>query len=361
MRQLRRDVCLAAAAVSSLFLVHASAQEPPPPIDPPMNMTGCITRDGDSKNWNFGLTPLRPCSRNESQVTFVLQAAVDALAAAGSAANGVLQANIDSEAAARSAADATLTASVAAEAASRTTADSGLQQQITSNAGAISANAASIAAVENEIGDKVNDYANSRIDASSVASAGIVGVIWSDEGGIEDTSGHYRTLIWNSATGQLALRAEINHGLDYVPNTGYWYCTIGQQIANGDIQEQVETAPDDHAALAAVGLGEYASAWWSFKLENTQGPNGKSAFAKIQVWNADDHRYVTVVPTDDYPVTGWLMGRRSTTLGQTGALRVALSDSQLRALIANRYGNFTFGTADNHVLVDLNYSVADLR
>jgi hypothetical protein len=290
----------------------------------------------------------------------VLQPAVDALAATGSSADSVLQANIDAETAARIAADATLTSSVAAEVAGRTAADSGLQQQVTTNAGAISANSASIIAVESEIGDKINNYANSRIDAIGAASAGIVGVIWSDEGGIEDTSGHYRTLIWNSTTRELALRAEINHGLDYVGATGYWYCTIGQQIANGDIQEQVELAPDDHAELAAVGLGESASGWWSFKLKNTQGPNGKSAFAKIQVWNADEHRYVVVEPTEEYPVTGWLMGRRSTTLGQTGAVRVALSDSQMRALIAGRYGNFTFGTADNHVLVDLNYSVAAL-
>jgi hypothetical protein len=290
-----------------------------------------------------------------------LKAALDAQTAAGSAADDTLQANIDSESATRRASDQALGASLASEEASRTAADSGLQQQITSNTTAISANANSIAAVETEIGDKANNYGNSRIDASSIASGEIVGVIWSGEGGHEDSSNFYRTLVLNQTTSELAVRGEIDHGLDYVANTGYWYCTIGDQIANGDIQRHVENLPDDHAELAAVGLGEHSAHWWSFRFEDTQGTNGTSPFARIQVRHPVTGEYFDVRPTEAYPVSGWIMGRRSAD-GKTPerAVRVGLSHSQLRALTLHDH-DFTLGYADNDVLVDLNYSVAKLR
>ena len=360
MRQWQRYVCSVVVALAVLCPVHARAQEP----GRPEYMTGCITRDGESKQWNLGLLPLRSCARGETQVTLALKAAVDTLSAAGSAADKVLHASVGAEAAARQAADEELGAALASEVASRAAGDTALQQQITVNGDAIAATAVRIGAVEDEIGDKANNYAESRIDASSAAAGEVLGVIWSTEGGIEDYSSHYRTLVLNKTTGELALRGEIDHGLDFTAHDAYWYCTIGDQIANGDIQQHVENLPDDHAALAAVGLADYSSHWWSFKFEDTQGPAGNSPFARIQVWDSSGGGYVDVVPTARYPVTGWIMGRRSAN-GQTpdSAVRVGLSDRQLRELLAAEYRGVTLATSnnDNHVLVDLNYSVAKLR
>ena len=157
-------------------------------MTPPTHLTGCLDKEGNFKAWNFGLKPVTPCLLRDTQVTLVLKAGLDAQAQAGSQADAALRSQIDGVSAARIAGDAALANDLSTEVEARTAADGGLQTRIAQSEGAIAANTVAILAAEDEIGDKANFYANSRLDALGVSSSETLGVIWYSEGGVEDPS-----------------------------------------------------------------------------------------------------------------------------------------------------------------------------
>ena len=79
--------------------------------------------------------------------------------------------------------------------------------------------------------------------------AEILAVLWTPWGGVNHNANHYRTLHWNTVTGRLALRAEYNHGLWKAG--AYWWCRVGEALANGDIRAQLELRRNDDAAELA--------------------------------------------------------------------------------------------------------------
>lgn len=83
----------------------------------------------------------------------------------------------------------------------------------------------------------------------NVASNGnVVTVLFTEGGGVEDTpaGGYYRTLHWNTGSGHLVLRGEYHHGLDLAGH--YWWCTVGNALAHGDIRAQLELPGNDDSA-----------------------------------------------------------------------------------------------------------------
>ena len=91
------------------------------------------------------------------------------------------------------------------------------------------------------------------------------------------------------------------------------------------------------------------SLWWAYRLEDiTADP---SPFTRIRVLNASDTEYHDVLPSVDYPVTGWIYGPR-TTEGQDGPIYVAVSATQMNDLNVYWTGE-PVPFDDNSVIVDL--------
>ena len=133
--------------------------------------------------------------------------------------------------------------------------------------------------------------------------AEILAVLWTPWGGVNHNANHYRTLHWNTVTGRLALRAEYNHGLWKAG--AYWWCRVGEALANGDIRAQLELRRNDDAAeLADDGFTLPPASYWAYRLENIVG---FSPFTHIQVRNASRvPQWHTVVPTATHPVSAWI-------------------------------------------------------
>jgi hypothetical protein len=405
-------------AVSSFFFVQASAQ-----IPPPVQMTGCITKGGDSKNWAFGDTPLKPCSTNDDQVTFVLQTGLDAQAAAGATADSTLQANIDAEAAARAAADATLQTALNNEALARQGADAALQVSVDANTAKSSANMTDIAANTSSIASNssIIDSQGARIDAAeaeigtnlptsritqnatrsienriemvgpsvsldpsridlnenqNVATAAWrPGYITTGEGAIGHNRTFHRMVNYNPVSGEAMVHGEINHSLDpwstLTDNSGFWYCNVGTYLSHGDFQYNLNQMPDDNNSLSSAGFNLSSSTYFAFQFKNTSG----TPYVRVQVYDSEhqdagaygaQQNYVDVTADmASSSVTGWFFGNRgiNSSSGDTpsGHLYVGLSHPQLRAMLINSGRNVQIPTSDNHVLVDLNSSVMNLK
>ena len=156
----------------------------------------------------------------------------------------------------------------------------------------------------------------------------IVAVLWTPWGGVNHNVNHYRTLHWNTVTGRLALRAEYNHGL--WKEGAYWWCRVGEALANGDIRAQLERPGNNDAAeLANDGFTPPPTSYWAYRLENIVG---FSPFTRIQVRNTSHvAQWHTVVPTATHPVSAWIYGQRPHP-HHAGEVYVALSHAQLEAL-----------------------------
>jgi hypothetical protein len=137
----------------------------------------------------------------------------------------------------------------------------------------------------------------------------IIAVLCTEGGGVEHTPalGYSRTLHWDTQSGRLVLRGEYHHGLDFAVH--YWWCTVGNALANGDLRAQLELAGNDHCAeLKNVGFSLEPDEFWAYRLENIKG---ESPYTRIQVRDAPGvHSWHDVVPTRERPVSGWLYGQR---------------------------------------------------
>ena len=77
----------------------------------------------------------------------------------------------------------------------------------------------------------------------------IIAVLCTEGGGVEDfpAGGYCRILHWDTQSGRLVLSGENHHGLDFAVH--YWWCTVGNALANGDLRAQLKllamiTAPN---------------------------------------------------------------------------------------------------------------------
>ena len=76
----------------------------------------------------------------------------------------------------------------------------------------------------------------------------IIAVLCTEGGGVEDfpAGGYCRILHWDTQSGRLVLSGEYHHGLDFADH--YWWCTVGNALANGDLRAQLELRGNDHSA-----------------------------------------------------------------------------------------------------------------
>ena len=175
----------------------------------------------------------------------------------------------------------------------------------------------------------------------------IIAVLCTEGGGVEHNTavgGYSRTLHWDTQSGRLILRGEYHHGLDF--EVHYWWCTVGNALANGDIRAQLELPGNDHSAeLVDDGFSLKPDKFWAYRLENIKG---SSPYTRIQVRDAPGvHSWHDVVPTKERPVSGWLYGERVQP-HHAGPVWVALSHAQLEALNGS-----PIPREENSVLVDL--------
>lgn len=178
----------------------------------------------------------------------------------------------------------------------------------------------------------------------------ILAVLWTPAGGVAHSASYYRTLHWNTVTGRLALRGEYNHGL--WKEGAYWWCRVGEALANGDIRARLERpGNDDSAELLDDGFTNDPTWYWAYRLENVAG---LSPFTRIQVRNASGMDWHDVVPTATHPVSAWIYGHRAHA-HHAGEVYVALSHAQLEALNGS-----DVPIAEDSVLVDLGFVMTNI-
>jgi len=200
----------------------------------------------------------------------------------------------------------------------------------------------------------------SRIDELESQAEGTTFVVATADGGLSVQENFYRTGTFNDTTKVVRLTMERAHGLDF-HSSGEWWCEIGDRTAYGPLTRALVNLPDDNTAVQGVG-GRTTAGISQFLLDNIHH-GGLSAYTRIRVKDTTTGNYKTVVPTADNPVTAWLWIHNGS-VGHPGNLNVALSHSQLAALVATDstidWVPALIDTTDG-VYVDLDLSQADLN
>jgi len=223
------------------------------------------------------------------------------------------------------------------------------------------------------------NYNPSRIDileedvAAIDTSELVQGVIATDSGSIGHGGNYYRTITYNPDSGELVFRGEFNHSLDPVnidngeTPDGFWYCTVGDRVVNGDIQRLLGLQPNDNSLAIAAGFYPGATGGlcdsggcWAYEFENLHG-GGTSPYFHLKVENAAG-TYVDINFNPAYPLRGWFFGPKDLLSHQgTDQVYIALSNKDLKPLlIANGFTQADLPVSVDDVVVALDKQVTNL-
>lgn len=423
MKLSRFSIALMAVAISLLLVVQVYAQD--------TVMTCCVSNGGEIDRCKLGKSPRKSCTGNTFSVQFGLKTADDALNSRLNDAESRISAaeteiklpftssRIDANAIAINAnasADSTLRARVSAN--EGEIGPPGANSNIDINAGNIDTNEENIRKNYAEIIggidydesgysftqiDKIQDeigtpFSYSRIDQNEANAAAngvelVQGVIATGSGSIgHDSGNYYRTITYNPVSGDLIFRGELNHSLDPVPvpydpfNTlankqamrdglaGFWYCTVGDRIANSDIQQLLDFKPDDRTLAVEAGfdpntmfenLCNVDDGCFAFKFENLYGGATQDLFPYGRLLVRRDSTppgYEAIRALADLPLRGWFFGPKGTlSHGGTGEVYIALSAPDLvRLLSAQGWTEPDMPDGTDDVVVNLDKQVFNL-